>query len=254
MPLHFDLETTGLDPDAARIVELAAVDDDEAGPAQTELGFGREPTWLRRYRPDVPIPEEAARVHGITDRDVADAPRFADEAAEVQRLFEGRVLCGYNLRAYDTPLLDAELRRAGQPGLDLEAVREIDLYRVWARLSPTEGRGRRTLEAAVARYLGRTLVDAHAAAADTLVLPELLAAMRDEHGLSPEEMVELSVAPDEVDRAGKLRREGGEVVFAFGRHAGEPVTERRDYVDWILGADFPSETKRILRRLVEEGG
>lgn len=258
MPLYFDLETTGLDPDSARIVELAAVDEEEAraeaavGAGQTELGLGREPTYLRRFHPGVPIPEAAARVHGITDRDVADAPRFADEAAEIQRMFEGRVLCGYNLRSFDTPLLDAELRRADQAGLDLEAVREIDLFRVWTRLAPTEGRGMRTLGAAVVRYLGRPLDEAHAAAADTLVLPELLAAMRDAHGLAPEEMVELSVASGEMDRAGKLRREGGVVVFAFGRHAGEAVGDHPDYVDWMLRSNFASETKRILRRLAAE--
>lgn len=266
-PLYFDLETTGLDPNTARIVELAAVDGEAvregaapspgerpgAGAHQLSLALDRAPTLLRRFHPGVPIPPGASAVHGITDRDVADAPRFEEEAAELQRLFEGRVLCGYNLRAYDTPLLDAELRRAGQPGLELEAVAEIDLYRVWCRLEPSEERGSRTLEAAVRRYLGRTLEDAHAAAADTLVLPELRSAIRAEHGLSREELLELTVGPDEVDRAGKLRRQGGEVVFAFGRHAGEPVAERPEYVAWILRADFPEETKRILRRLAGEG-
>lgn len=265
MPLYFDLETTGLDPYTARIVELAAVEEgaaeepapdveegeDEAAAHQLNLRLAleREPTVLRRYHPGVSIPAGASAVHGITDRDVAEAPRFEEEAAELQRLFEGRVLCGYNVRAYDTPLLDAELRRAGQPGLDLEGVSEIDLYRVWCRLEPSEERGSRTLEAAVRRYLGRTLEDAHAAAADALVLPDLRGAIRAEHGLSRDDLRELSVGPDEVDRAGKLRREAGEVVFAFGRHAGEPVTERPDYVAWILRADFPEETKRILREL-----
>lgn len=263
MPLYFDLETTGLDPYSARIVELAAVEEAERAPSEGEateepapvrqlslsLTLEREPAVLRRYHPGVPIPPGASAVHGITDRDVADAPRFEEEAAELQRLFEDRVLCGYNVRAFDTPLLDAELRRAGQPGLDLEAVAEIDLYRVWCRLEPSDERGSRTLEAAVRRYLGRTLEDAHAAAADALVLPELRAAIRAEHGLSREELRELSVGPDEVDRAGKLRREGGQVVFAFGRHAGEPVTERPDYVAWVLRADFPEGTKRILREL-----
>lgn len=267
MTLFYDLETTGLDPDAARIVELAAVDGREAsagagvgsGPAQTTLWGGAtdpvpEPSCHLLFHPGVPIPEDASRVHGITDDDVADAPRFRDRAPEVQRLFEGRTLCGYNLRAFDTPLLDAELRRAEQPGLDLDGVREIDLYRVWSELEPTEGRGYRgyrTLEAAVERYLGRELIDAHGAAADALVLPELLAAVRDVHGLDRDELVELSAPASEVDRAGKLRREDGEVVFAFGRHAGDPVARHPDYVDWMLGADFPRETKRILRRLVD---
>ena len=43
------------------------------------------------------------------------------------------------------------------------------------------------------------------------------------------------------------------MVFDFGRHAGEPVSEHPDYVDWMLRADFPEETKRILRALRANG-
>ena len=249
MTLFFDLETTGLDPDTSRIVELAALD-------EREVGAGRTPapvTYHRRFHPEVSIPEEASRVHGITDRDVADEPPFREEAPRLQRLFRDRTLCGYNLRTFDTPLLDAELRRAEQPGLDLEGVEEIDLFRVWSTVEPTEGRGRRTLERAVERFLGRRHAGAHGAAEDARVLPELYAAVREEHGLDRGEMLRMSAPPSEVDRAGKLQRLEGEVVFAFGRHAGEPVASRPDYVDWMLRADFPAETKRILRRLLGEG-
>jgi DNA polymerase-3 subunit epsilon len=242
MILFYDLETTGLDPERSRIVELAALEGPE----------GRK-VYLGRFDPGVPIPLEAARVHGITDEAVRGAPSFAEEAGALQRLFEGRLLCGYNIRRFDTPLLDAELRRAGQPGLDLTAVREIDLYRVWATLEPAGWPGGRTLAAAVARYLGRSHEDAHASASDTAVLPGLLEAVRETHGLGEEELLDLSAPSWEVDRAGKLRRAEGGIVFDFGRHAGEPVSGRPDYVDWILRSDFPEETKRILRELREEG-
>lgn len=260
--LFFDLETTGTDPESDRIVELAA-----ARPGE------REPQ-VRRYHPGRPIPPGATAVHGISDEDVADAPRFEEEAARVQAMFEGRILCGYNIRSFDTVMLDLELRRAGRSGLDLDRVREVDLMRVWEEMEGgaragagsdgsgkgAEGRrgegGRRgpgwTLADAVRRYLGRDLRDAHTAAADTRVLPGLLEAVRAEHGLSLEEMLVLSRRPDEVDRSGKLRRRRGKVVFAFGKHRGEPVEAHRDYAEWILEADFPRDTKRALRRLLEE--
>lgn len=263
--LYFDLETTGTDPESDRIVELAAVrpDDDEL--------------TVRRYHPGRPIPPGATAVHGIADEDVADAPRFEEEAGRVQQLVEGRILCGYNIRSFDTVMLDLELRRSGQPGLDLERVREVDLMRVWEEMeggvrtgeaadgAPEGGEGGEsppgsaaggkgpgwTLSHAVRRFLERELEDAHSAAADTRVLPRLLAALRETHGLSLEEMLVLSRRPDEVDRAGKLRRRRGHVVFAFGKHRGEPVTEHPDYAEWILDADFPSDTKRFIRRLLE---
>lgn len=240
--LYFDLETTGTSPDRDRIVEIAVLDPDSA----------REDLVLR-FDPGVPIPPGASAVHGIRDEDVRGEPRFADRAASIQEMFRERRLCGYNSRSFDTPFLDAALRRAGQPGLDLRRVEEIDLYRVWTAVEPAEGRGNRTLQAAVQHHLGRFHLEAHGAAADAAVLEELLPVMRERHGLTLERMMELTAPPEEVDRAGKLRLEDGRVVFAFGRHAGEPVAEHEDYVDWILGADFPEETKRVLRRLRENG-
>ncbi len=242
MILFYDLETTGLDPDSSRIVELAAVEGPEARPA-----------YLGRFDPGVPIPLEASRVHGITDEAVRGERRFEEAAAELQRLFEGRVLCGYNIRRFDTPLLDAELRRAGQPGFDLGEVLEIDLYRVWSALEPAGWPGGMTLGAAVVRFLGRPHREAHASEGDTAVLPALLEALCAEHGLVDSDLLELSAPPWEVDRAGKLRRTAEAVVFDFGRHAGEPVAKHPDYVDWMLRADFSEETKRILRALREGG-
>lgn len=246
--LFFDLETTGLDPERDRIVELAAVD-----AVAVEI-------HVEIFDPGIPIPPGASAVHGITDADVRGAPRFRERAPWVQELFQGRRLCGYNCRSFDTPLLHAALRRAGQPGLELDEVREIDLLRVWKAVEPAErvgttsgARRSRSLSAAVERYLGRELTEAHRAVGDTRVLVDLLTAMREAHDLSLERMMELSSPSDEVDRAGKLRREAGELVFAFGRHRGEPVTDHPDYVDWMLGADFPADTKAVLRRMRREG-
>lgn len=240
--LYFDLETTGTNPESDRIVEIAVLDP-----------TSEREDLVHRFDPGVPIPPGASAVHGIRDEDVRGEPRFEERAEAIQHLFEGRRLCGYNSRSFDTPFLDASLRRVGQPGLDLERVEEIDLYRVWTALEPAEGRGNRTLQAAVQHHLGRFHLEAHGAAADAAVLAELLPVLRERHGLTLERMMELTAPPEEVDRAGKLRIEDDEVVFAFGRHAGEPVAEHPDYVDWILGADFPVETKRILRRLRENG-
>lgn len=240
--LYFDLETTGTDPDSDRIVELAVLD-----PASSQEDL------VLRFDPGVPIPPGASAVHGIRDEDVRNEPSFAERAEGVQALFEERRLCGYNSRSFDTPFLDAALRRAGQPGLDLEGVEEIDLYRVWTAVEPAEGRGNRTLQAAVQHHLGRLHLEAHGAAADAAVLAELLPVMRERYGLTLERMMELTAPPEEVDRAGRLRLEEGDIVFAFGRHAGDPVSEHPDYVDWMLGADFPEETKRILRSLGASG-
>jgi DNA polymerase-3 subunit epsilon len=100
----FDIESTGISPGADRIIELSVV-------KITPNGKREGHTW--RINPGVPIPQEATEVHGITDEDVADCPSFADVAQEVQAVFDGCDLCGYNLLRFDIPMLTEELLRAG---------------------------------------------------------------------------------------------------------------------------------------------
>ncbi len=93
----FDLETTSADPRTARIVTAAVV---PAG--------GQALTWLAD--PGVPIPAEAAAIHGITtQRARAEGAPARDVAWEVrwalERLWaEGGVVVAYNA-SYDLTLL-----------------------------------------------------------------------------------------------------------------------------------------------------
>lgn len=230
--VFFDCETTGTDPYEDRIVELAV------------RAQGKHPV-VTRINPGRPIPPEASAIHGITDADVADAPRFEEIAADVQRTIDGHVLVGYNCIRFDTILLDAELRRAGQSGcIDFP---EIDLYQVWQRSEP------RTLAGAVKRFLGRDLEDAHTAAADTEVLSELLAEMIETLGVKADTgtLVALSKPPEMVDRDGKfIRREDGVICFNIGNKRGEPASSDEGFLRWMLGKDFSPETKAIARRLL----
>ncbi|MCB0522406.1 MAG: hypothetical protein KDD27_25905 [Saprospiraceae bacterium] len=54
-----------------------------------------------------------------------------------------------------------------------------------------------------------------------------------------------------VDFAGKLYEKDGQVCWSFGKHKGELVSETRDYANWVLGSDFPSDTKKHIRRILE---
>ena len=111
--LGFDLETTGVDVWSDRIVQSALV----------RIDAGKRPvtsTWL--VNPGIPIPDEAAAVHGITTERAA-----AEGGDPGQMLFElvgqlalamgrGRPVVGMNL-SYDLSLLEAECARHGVDGL-----------------------------------------------------------------------------------------------------------------------------------------
>lgn len=231
--IAFDTETTGVKPETDRIVELTLVDANG-----TTSGF--------RVNPGVPIPPEATRVHGITDADVKHAPRFADVAEEIQRLVSGAVLLGYNSRNFDTLILHAELQRAGRPGLDLDALKEIDVYRLWLELEP------RTLTGAVRRWLSTDHANAHSARADVEATLRVWNAIKQHAGIDEARAIELSRPRDEIDRAGKFRLdETGHVTLTFGKYAGVPSKKiDPSYFQWILNSDFPASTKGVVLRLI----
>ena len=63
-----DLETTGLDPSADRIVEIGIL---------LAMPDGTTQPCIQRIDPQRPIPPEATAIHGIGDADVAGCPPFA---------------------------------------------------------------------------------------------------------------------------------------------------------------------------------
>ncbi len=104
----FDLETTGVDPESARIVTATIVKTPgESGDLATR-------NWL--VNPGVPIPAEATKVHGVTDEQAqADGIDPATAAAQILAELDeawtgGRPVVIYNA-SYDLTVLDRELRR-----------------------------------------------------------------------------------------------------------------------------------------------
>ena len=73
-PLVFlDLETTGVNVGGDRIVEIALLKVHPNGSKES-----------RRYlvNPTIPIPEVVTKIHGITNEQVKDCPKFSELAAE----------------------------------------------------------------------------------------------------------------------------------------------------------------------------
>src|SRR5262245_35663214 len=75
-----DLETTGIDPKVDRIVEISVL---------KILTDGRTDHRTRRLNPGVSIPPAATRIHGISDADVQDSPRFSRVAGGLLAFLDG---------------------------------------------------------------------------------------------------------------------------------------------------------------------
>src|SRR5215204_3568421 len=100
-----DTETTSLDPRKARIVEIALV---RLRGGRLELGSN----YQRRIRPDISIPRQATRIHGIDDSAVREAPRFAEVWPELAAKLSGAVVLGHSI-GFDLAVLERECVRAG---------------------------------------------------------------------------------------------------------------------------------------------
>jgi len=239
--VFFDLETTGIDVVNDRIVELCMV---KISPDGSRL------TGTRRFNPLMPIPPEASAVHGITNDDVKDCPTFADRATQVAQFIADCDLAGYNSNRFDIPLLVEELARCGVH-IATDNVKMIDVQTIFYKKEP------RTLVAAVQKYCGRELEDAHAAEADVLATIDVLEAQLELYDDLPntvEELSEFSKMNNNVDLAGKvIINDDGDTVFTFGKYVGQNVkkTFKADpsYYNWILKSNFTANTKSVLTNI-----
>lgn len=160
----FDLETTGVDVEADRIVTACVV---QCGGKQRTQSFN----WLAD--PGVEIPEGAAKVHGITtERARAEGRPAAEVVEQVVAGLAESVVAGLPIVAmnasYDLTILDREARRHGvQPLTDIVGgdLRVIDPKVLDKQVS--RRKGRRTLSDLCEHY--RVSLDgAHSADADAI--------------------------------------------------------------------------------------
>ncbi len=236
--VFFDLETTGINVSKDRIVEISVL---KVMPDGTE----HKKTWL--INPTIPIPEKVSKIHGIYDKDVKDKPTFKDLANEILEFFGDADLVGYNSNKFDIPLLVEEFLRA-ECDFDVKNRRFIDGQVIFFKKEP------RTLSAAYEFYCGKKLENAHSAEADVFATYEVLKAQIERYDDLKNDVSQLSKFSSQTknaDFAGMIIfNEDGIETFNFGKHKGKTVREVLEkepgYYSWIMGADFPLYTKKIL--------
>ena len=235
--IFFDLETTGVDPNNSRIVELATV--------KLFLDGSKE-VKCRRFNPRLSIPEEASKVHGIFYEDVENESTFSELAKSIVSYFKGCDLGGYNIIKFDIPCLKAELARCDL-SLDTTNINIIDVYNIFCKKVP------RTLEGALRYYCNEDHIDSHSALGDVEATISVLEAQLNTYDDIPKtvEGVYEYIKPDGcLDLEGKLCIIEGEVIINFGKYKGvvlrKLVSEDAGYVRWMLQNNVVSEYSYIL--------
>ncbi len=241
----FDLETTGVDVSNDRIVEIAIV---------KVMPDGSTEEYLKRVNPQMPIPLETSEIHGIYEKDIADAPTFAELAPEIATFLGDADLAGYNSNKFDIPVLAEEFLRAGSD-FDVSNRKFVDVQNIFHKME------QRTLVAAYSFYCKKDLINAHSALSDASATWEVLKAQIEKYdALTPtvEYLSDFSKAGnfELLDFAGRIaKNDKGEAMYNFGKHKGKTIKEvariEPGYYGWMLDANFPLYTKQVLRKEME---
>jgi DNA polymerase-3 subunit epsilon len=239
----FDLETTGLALSMDRIIQIAYI---------KILLNGRMIKESIFLNPEIEVTEEAAAIHGITNRQLKDEPTFKEKAKELWDLFYGCYYSGYNVIGFDLPMLKREFLRVGMDFIySLDDI--IDSKQIYYYMAP------RTLSAAYKYYCQKELVDAHDALADVEAVTEILVKQLEKYKEARDWNFIRSINKvDEkrwVDNDRKFYWRNGEAYFAFSKYKdislAKVAATDPEFLRWILSANFSDETKTIVNQALQ---
>lgn len=224
-PIYYDTETTGVNSKKDRIVEIAAYDPQE------------DRTFVELVNPEMPIPAEAAAIHGISDEMVANAPTFVEVGASFAEFCSGDVyLIAHNNDAFDIHFLKEEFSRAELPWP--EHWRFLDSLK-WSRKFRTD-LPRHALQFLREVY-GFEANNAHRALDDVIILHKVFSAIIDD--LPLEQVEEL------------LSQTFGTYRMPFGKHRGKSLDQiPPDYFAWLAkkGAFDKPENRELKEQLEKQ--
>lgn len=247
----FDIETTGTNVVTDRIVEICIL----------KLSPDRNKDMrTHRINPTVHIPEEVTAIHGISDEDVKNCPKFDELAGSLYHFLANCDLAGYNSNKFDIPFIVEEFLRAGID-FELKGRRFVDIQNIFHKMEP------RTLSAAYKFYCNKEHLNAHSAEADTIATYEILKAQLDKYDKTEftdkdkkktvpikndmQALHDFSFPLHFADFVGNIVYNQKHVeVFNFGKHKGKPVEEifkkEPSYYDWMMKSDFTLSTKKLI--------
>jgi DNA polymerase-3 subunit epsilon len=252
----FDLETTGVNVGADRIVEISIL---------KAMPDGSEVIKTMRINPEMPIPLQSSLIHGIYEEHILAEPTFKSVAIELAEFIGNADLAGYNSNRFDIPVLLEEFLRAGVD-FDMQDRKFVDVQNIFHQME------QRTLRAAYKFYCGKDIINAHSAEADIKATYDVLLAQieryqdvdfEDKQGnLSKpvqnniDALHTFSNMNKPVDFAGRMVfNDDEQECFNFGKHKGKTVEQVFDiepsYYSWMKQGDFPLYTKKKLTEIWE---
>ncbi len=203
-PIYYDTETTGLNSQSDRIIEIAAFD-----PIKNK-------TFNELVNPNMPIPKESSDICNITDDMVKDAKTFDIIGKQfIEFCGPDTVLVAHNNDSFDKPFLEAEFKRVN---LKMPSWSFVDSLK-WAR------KYRPDLPKHALQYL-REIYNieanqAHRALNDVIILQKVFEKMIDDL---------------DIETVSKLLYEQDDLIeyMPFGKHQGKKLLDiPKSYIRWL---------------------
>lgn len=256
--VFFDLETTGVSVSSDRIVQIGMV---------KYYADGRESEEKNKLiNPTIHIPEEASKIHGITNEMVKDEPTFKQISKGLLSFIGDADLCGFNSNRFDVPMLLEEFYRAGIE-FDMTNRNSIDVWRIFQKMEP------RNLKAAYKFYCNKNLEGAHDAINDIRATAEILERQLEVYeGVNYEEsegVIEIAPIVNDMEKLHEFTNFKGQLdysgrivlnennipIFNFGKYQNQSVLEvlktNPGYYDWFMKSEFPTDSKKVLQKIKE---
>jgi DNA polymerase-3 subunit epsilon len=232
--VFFDLETTGVDTQKDKIIEIFA---------KKLTVSGEIYEYYSKINPEMDVSAEASKVHGIYNKDLVDELTFADVAEDLFNFFVNCEVGGYNIKNFDIPILNRQFFDViNRSPFELNQT-YLDCFSIIQQLEP------RKLESMYFQYTNRVLFNAHSAESDVNATIELFAEIikRNRSWVYNDIKQLLSEKNKVLDFDKKFYEdELGVARFNFGKNRDDAISLHEDYLKWMLNQDFSASTKAVI--------
>ena len=160
--ITLDIETTGLSfLEGHKIVEIGCV--------ELLNNFPSGKTWQRYINPERSIPEEAFKIHGLSNEFLSNKPVFSDIIDDFLNFIKDSDLIIHNSR-FDLPFINYELEINNSKALDPKKNKVIDTLNLARKIHPGQSV---SLDALSRRYKVNIERENHGALLDAEILAEV---------------------------------------------------------------------------------
>lgn len=250
--VFFDIESTGLDITKDKIIEITIL----------KLSIsGRKNTFTFRINPEIPIPSENSKIHGIYDKDVKNSPSFKKVGNKIKKLLYKCDLVGFNILKFDLPILIEEFKN-NKISFSINNINIIDVQKLYHLME------KRNLSSAYKFYCNKTLKNSHSSFSDTMATYEIFLNQLKKYDnqevfdLKGNKMGKISknlnkinntLNNNMIDLEGRFIMYNDDPVFNFGKYKGKKIKEilkkNPGYFNWIIKGKFSNDTKENLKKI-----